>query len=68
MIAKRCIQKLPIRSSLARLIVGSSMVALCVSLGIVWIGGILGVSVPAAVAAALAAVGAAVYAASTRDS
>jgi hypothetical protein len=67
MIAKRVIQWLPIRSSFAKLIMGSSFVALFISLGTVGIAGLAGISVPTVLAAALAAVGAAAYAATSRD-
>lgn len=68
MIAKRVMRQLPIRSSFVKVVLGSSVVALCISLGTVWIAGMVSVAVPAVVAAALAAVGAAAYAATaTRD-
>lgn len=68
MIVKRLIRQLPIHSSLAKLVVGSTLVALGISLGTVGVAGLMGTSVPPVVAGALAAAGTAAYAVSNRDS
>jgi hypothetical protein len=67
MIVKHLIRQLPIHSSLAKLVLGSTIVALGISLGTVGVAGLLGISVPPVVAAALAAAGTAAYAVANRD-
>jgi hypothetical protein len=68
MIVTRLVRQLPIQSDLAKLIAGSIIVALSISLGMVAIAGFMSVTLPAAIPAALAAVGAAAYAATMRHS
>lgn len=68
MIITRLTRQLPIRSDIGKLITGSALVALSISLGTVAIAGLIGVSLPSAIPAALAAVGAAAYAAASRYS
>ncbi len=63
MIIERLVEKLPIRSNFTKLIVGSILTALAISLGMVGILKLFGFSVNPGIPAALAAIGAATYAA-----
>jgi hypothetical protein len=68
MFAKRLTDLIPVRSTFAKLILGSIVVALTISLGTVAIASLISVAMPSAIPAALAAVGAATYAASMSKS
>jgi len=63
MIIERLVEKLPIRSNFTKLIVGSILTALAISLGMVGILKLFGFSVNPGIPAALASIGAATYAA-----
>ena len=67
MIITRLVRQLPIHSDLGKLIAGSIIVALSISLGTVAIAGLMSVSLPSAIPAALAAAGAAAYAVAMRN-
>jgi len=67
MLAERLIKLLPIRSSMLRLITGSVMVALAISLGMVAVLRLLGSEVNPALPSALAVIGAAIFAARMKD-
>ena len=66
MIVSKLVAALPIHSTFVKMITGSIIVALAISLGIVGILALFGFSIDPAIAVALAAIGAAIYAASTR--
>ena len=63
MIVERLLEKLRIRSRLMKLIAGSALTALAISLGMVGILKLFGFSVNPGIPAVLAAIGAATYAA-----
>ena len=66
MIVDKLVEKLPIRSNFTKLIVGSILTALVISLGMVGILKLLSFSINPAIPAVLGAVGGAIYAAVTR--
>jgi len=63
MIVEKLIEKLSIRSSFVKLILGSTLIALIIALGMIGILRLFGFSVNPVNPFALAAVGAAIYAA-----
>ena len=63
MIVDKLIEKLSIRSSFVKLILGSTLIALIIALGMIGILRLFGFSVNPVIPVALAAVGAATYAA-----
>jgi len=63
MIVEKLIEKLSIRSSFVKLILGSTLIALIIALGMIGILRLFGFSVNPVIPVALAAVGAAIYAA-----
>ncbi len=67
MIVEKVLGKLPIRSDFAKLMVGSILTALAISLGMVGILRLFGFSINPVIPAGFAAVGAAIYAARMRE-
>ena len=63
MIVEKLIEKLPIRSSFVKLILGSTLIALIIALGMIGILRLFGFSINPVIPVVLAAVGAAIYAA-----
>jgi hypothetical protein len=68
MIITRLVRQLPIHSAWGKLIAGSVIAALSISLGTVAVASLMSITLPSAIPAALAAVGAATYAAAMRRS
>lgn len=66
MVIRKVIEKVPIKSSFAKLILGAVLVALLVSLGTVGILKLFGFSVDPAIPSVFAGFSAAIYAAGTR--
>jgi hypothetical protein len=67
MIIERLVEKIPVRSNLVKLIIGSMLTALAISLGMVGILALFDLSINPAIPSALAAIGAALYAARARE-
>ena len=67
MIIKRLVEKVPVRSNFGKLIIGSMLTALAISLGMVGILVLFDFSLNPAIPSAFAAVGAALYAARARE-
>jgi len=67
MIIKRLVEKVPVRSNFGKLIIGSMLTALAISLGMVGILVLFDFSINPAIPSAFAAVGAALYAARARE-
>ncbi len=63
MIVKKIINKLPIRSGFAKLILGAVLVALLISFGIVGVFRLFGMPIDPAIPSVFAGVAAAIYAA-----
>ncbi|HIE26884.1 TPA: hypothetical protein EYP66_06330 [Candidatus Poribacteria bacterium] len=68
MIIERLVEKLPIRSDFQKLVIGSILTALTISLGMVGILRLADFSINAVIPSTFAAIGAAVYAARMRKS
>lgn len=66
MIAERMLSRLPIRSELGRLVIGSALVAVLVSLGMVLVLRLVDFSIAPVIPAAMGAIAAALYAATIR--
>ncbi len=66
MVVSKLVAALPIHSTFVKMITGSIIVALAISLGIVGILALLGFSINPAIAVAPAAIGAAIYATSAK--
>jgi len=67
MIIERLVEKVPVRSNVGKLIIGSMLTALTISLGMVGILALFDLSINPAIPSAFAAVSAALYAARTRE-
>jgi hypothetical protein len=66
MIIERLVEKLPVKSNFEKLIIGSILTALAISLGMVGILRLFDFSINPAIPSVLAAIGAATYAARMR--
>ena len=66
MIIERLVEKMPVKSKPAKLILGSLLTALIISLGMVGILGLFDFSINPVIPSAFAAIGAATYAAKMR--
>jgi membrane associated rhomboid family serine protease len=66
MLIKKIIDKVPVRSSFAKLILGAILAALLVSFGIIGILKLFGFLVNSAIPSVFASIGAALYAAAVR--
>ena len=62
MLTERIINVLPIKSDFSKLIIGSILTALMISLGMVFILDLIHFSISSAIPSAFAAIGAAIYA------
>ena len=67
MIVRKLIDKAPIKSRIVKIVAGSILVGLLVSLGMVGILKLFSISIPPAIPIALAAVSAAVFAAKMKQ-